>query len=127
MHDTAADMTVSDGVGVEVKGWNANSRVADGILGQGKDGTSICSPGSPEIVHYLSYGGSGFDRDRTRHSVGFTEFPQTESTVIEDNYEPLSAREHGEKVHGLFNYDLSDLSGWSVMTTPEAVKACLTD
>jgi len=76
-------------------------------------------------VHYLSYGGSELDRDRPRCSAGFTEFSQTEATVFEDNYKPLPARKHSEEVHVLFNHELSDLSGWGVVTTPETVEAGL--
>lgn len=108
-----------------VAGRDEDLRVTGGILGQGKDSTSICGPGGPEVVHYLSHGGSELDGDGPWCSVGFTEFSQTEPTVFEDNYKPLPARKHGEEVHGLFNHDLGDSSGWGVMTTPETVKAGL--
>lgn len=78
-------------------------------------------------MHYLSHGCSKLDGDRTWHAVRFTEFSQTEATVLEDNYEPLPAREHGKEVYGLFECDLSDSSGRGVVTTPETIKTCLTD
>ena len=108
-------------------GRNEDSRVTGGILGQGKDCTSICSPGGPEVVHYLSYGGSKLDGDRPWCSAGFTEFSQTEATVFEDNYKPLPARKHGEEVNGLFDHDLGNSAGWGVVKTPETVKASLAD
>ena len=74
MHDTVTDAEFKLRHGVKTKSWNENPRVADGILGQGKDRASICSPGGPEVVHYLSYGGSKLDGDRYWHSAGFTEF-----------------------------------------------------
>lgn len=96
-----------------------------GILGQGKDGASIRSPGGPEIVHYLSYGGSKLDGDRPWYSVGFAEFSQTEATVFEDNYKPLTPWKYSEEVYCFFNYNFSDLSRWRVTAIPEAVEVCL--
>ena len=114
-------------MGVVAAGWNENSRVASSILGQGENGASVYSPGGPEIEHYLSYGGSEFDRDRDWDPVGFTKFSQTETTIFEDNHEPLSTRKDGEHVYGLFNRNLSELSGWRVMAAPDMVKVGLTD
>jgi hypothetical protein len=104
-----------------------NSRVADGKLGQGKDGAAICTPGGPEVVHYLSHGGPELDCDRPRHLVGFTELSQTEASVFKDDHEPFTAREDGEEVDGLVDDDFGDFSGWGVMATPETVKAGLAD
>ena len=78
-------------------------------------------------MHYLSYGGSKLDRDRSWCLIGFTEFSQTEATVFEDDHKPLPTRKHGEEVDGLFNHDLSGSSRWGVVTTPETVKAGLAD
>ena len=61
-------------MGVKIIDRNEDSRVADGILGQGKDRTSICSPRGPEVVHYLSHRGPELDGDRSWHTVGSTEF-----------------------------------------------------
>jgi len=116
-------LKLSFGTGAKATGSNENSRVADGILGQGKDRASICSPGGPEVMHYLSYGGSKLDGDRPW--CVFTEFSQTKATIVEDDYEPLTAWKHGEEVHGLFDYNFSDLTRWGVMATPETVEACL--
>ena len=48
--------------------------MGDGILGKGKNCTPVSSPGGPEVVHHLSYGGSKLDGDRPWQSVRATEF-----------------------------------------------------
>ena len=99
--------------------------MAGGILRQCQDGTPIYSPGGPEVVHDLSYGGSKFYGDRPRGWAQFMELSQTQATVFEDDHEPFPTWKHGEEVDGLFDLEFGDLSGGGVMAAPKTIKACL--
>ena len=99
--------------------------MVDGVLGQGKDCAPIRNPGSPKVMHNLSYGGSELYGNRFWRGAGFAEFSQAEATIFENDYKPLAAWKQGEKVHGLLDLDLGYSSGWGVMATPEMVEACL--
>jgi hypothetical protein len=78
-------------------------------------------------VHHLSYGGSELYGDRLWGCAVPTELSQTQTTIIEDDHEPLTTREHGEEVHGLFDFNFGDLSRWGVMAAPETVETRLMD
>jgi hypothetical protein len=76
-------------------------------------------------VHHLSYGSSERYGDRLWGVVGVTKFSQAHAAIIENNDEPLATWKHGEEVHGLSKFDLGDLAGLGIMTTPKAIKTYL--